>query len=369
MRTAHIIIGRFLGRNGKINIGGLETYTDSLAELLSKNGFEVFVYEYGKESYEIKFPWYTVRSVLGNRPYDVIRVIENQKHDCINDVLVFATDYLICKNNFKHSIAVQHGVSWDVTSQSSVSSLINVFNVVKGSFRAIRKMIRFKNCNNVVCVDYNFVNWYRTQVKHINERLYVIPNFAVCPTSEPLKEEDHTAIIFARRFVTYRGTKLFTNVIKNVVQKYPYVKVTIAGRGPDEQWMRDELKEYPQIEFTEFESKNSVEFHTKFDIAVVPTLGSEGTSLSLLEAMAAGCAVIATNIGGMTNIILDGYNGLLINPEQKYLEEAICDLIENKDKRNKLAENAYMTVKEAFSYEKWSKKWIWVINNILSAKE
>ncbi|WP_420491566.1 glycosyltransferase [Neobacillus drentensis] len=52
-------------------------------------------------------------------------------------------------------------------------------------------------------------------------------------------------------------------------------------------------------------------------------LGSEGTSLSLLEAMAAKCAEIATNVGGMTNIILDNYNGLIINPDESELYLAL----------------------------------------------
>lgn len=365
MRTVHIIIGRFLDVNNKINIGGLETYTDNLADLLSKSGFEVFVYEYGYENCEIQFPLYTVKRVAGKKPCDIIKALEKQKHDYINDVLIFATDYLICKNKYKHCIAIQHGISWDITAQDSVSSFANVFNVVKGAFRTIRKVYRFKNCKNIVCVDYNFVNWYRTQVKHIDEKLYVIPNFAVCPTCEPTKAEDHIDIIFARRFVTYRGTKLFTKSIKSVLQKFPDVRVTIAGRGPDEQWMRNELKDYSQIRFEEFESKDSVKFHMKFTIAVVPTLGSEGTSLSLLEAMAAGCAVVATNVGGMTNIILDGYNGRLINPDQVSLENTIIELITDKDKRRILSHRAYETVRDAFSFNRWCNKWLEFVEDII----
>lgn len=93
------------------------------------------------------------------------------------------------------------------------------------------------------------------------------------------------------------------------------------------------------------------------DIAVVPTIGSEGTSLSLLEAMAAHCAVICTNVGGMTNIVIDQYNGLMIKPTEADLVYAIEDLIINVEKRNKLADRGYETVKQAFSHEVWSNRW------------
>ncbi|MGR4357642.1 glycosyltransferase [Escherichia coli] len=83
--------------------------------------------------------------------------------------------------------------------------------------------------------------------------------------------------------------------------------------GP-EQYLVDELKkEYPNSVYqTSYKSEDSIHFHQQYDIAIVPSIGSEGTSLSLLEAMSAKCLVIATDIGGMTNIILDGFNGRMI---------------------------------------------------------
>ena len=99
------------------------------------------------------------------------------------------------------------------------------------------------------------------------------------------------------------------------------------------------------------------------DIAVVPTLASEGTSLSLLEAMSAQCAVVCTNVGGMTNIVIDGYNGTMVNPDSGSLYEAIDALIVDADLRKKLADTAYKTAKEGFSFERWEASWIKVIES------
>lgn len=66
------------------------------------------------------------------------------------------------------------------------------------------------------------------------------------------------------------------------------------------------------------------------DITLIPTIYSEGTSLSCLEAMACGNFVIATNIGGLTNLIINNYNGILINPDKNELKQALKNALENK---------------------------------------
>lgn len=118
------------------------------------------------------------------------------------------------------------------------------------------------------------------------------------------------------------------------------------------------------MNFITYNSEKSLKIHQDKDIAVIPTIASEGTSLSLLEAMAAGCAVICTNVGGMTNIIIDGYNGLMINPDEDSLYKALDRLIEDKLLRGRLQAKAYETIKEAFSLNIWKSKWAQIIKNI-----
>jgi glycosyltransferase involved in cell wall biosynthesis len=92
------------------------------------------------------------------------------------------------------------------------------------------------------------------------------------------------------------------------------------------------------------------------DITIVPTLWSEGTSLSCLEAQASGNAVIATNVGGLPNLVIDGYNGLLINPYEDELLAAMEKLIADRELREKLAANA-LAVAQAFDKEIWRSRW------------
>ena len=76
------------------------------------------------------------------------------------------------------------------------------------------------------------------------------------------------------------------------------------------------------------------------DIFVLPSY-SEGLPVSILEAMSLGIPVIATPVGGITEAIIDGHNGLIVDTgSTTQLAEAIAKLIENQELRNTLGENA-----------------------------
>src|SRR5690606_35604225 len=152
-------------------------------------------------------------------------------------------------------------------------------------------------------------------------------------------------------------TKLFSSVLNRILDENDNVYATFAGNGPDEAYLKELFDSHPQVRFITYESEDSIEIHKEFQITIVPTIGSEGTSLSLLEAMSAKCAVIATNVGGMTNIILDKYNGLMINPDEVELYEALTTLIKNKAFHEEIANNGFLTVSKAFNKELWEERW------------
>ena len=92
------------------------------------------------------------------------------------------------------------------------------------------------------------------------------------------------------------------------------------------------------------------------DLVLIPTLYSEGTSLSCLEALASRRAVIATNVGGLPDLILNGFNGLLIEPDAQALLRAVCTLLDDPALRSKLAANGYAAA-QAFDVRIWQQRW------------
>lgn len=363
---AHIIYNGYVDDNKVLKIGGAQSYLNNLVNVLAFMGFAPNIYQKSKSDFAIQIG---VSRVIGiadvHDSSGIIKSIEKESHNCEKDLLIFGADTLICKHNFKHCISIQHGISWDINENCSISKARNFYNIIKGSVRAIHMCQRFKWCNNIVCVDYNFLNWFRTQVAHIDVNLTVIPNFAhVGESVIKRNNENNVSIVFARRLIDYRGTKLFAKSIIEISKNNPKVLFTIAGVGPDEGWLHQYLDGMSNVRFTTYNHEDGVDFHSKYDIAVIPTKGAEGTSLSLLEAMAAGCAVIATNVGGLTNVVIDGFNGLLINPRENELIQALQKLINDNTLRQALSRKAYETVYEGFSYSRWTEKWISFIHSV-----
>ncbi|MBI3633264.1 MAG: glycosyltransferase [Candidatus Vogelbacteria bacterium] len=91
-------------------------------------------------------------------------------------------------------------------------------------------------------------------------------------------------------------------------------------------------------------AKNIKEVLPALDIFVISSLW-EGQPIAMLEAMAAGCPVVATKVGGIPEIIVDGKNGLLAEPKDSdSLATRILELARGLNLRNNIAKEALLTV-------------------------
>lgn len=369
-RKAIIVYGIYYDFNEqRLLSGGLQTYISNLLPILSEFGYKCYIYQFdeNRESKKIELDNCCIQTVpesekRGKRNTKIVLDYIANVLDKERDLLIFADHILTDENNAGHSLSIQHGIHWDIPKRSSRKDWRMFLSKARFSYLEHKHM---KCVNKVVCVDYNFLNWYRTQVDVPEKNITVIPNFTQISTVN-VKPKDVLNIIFARRFVPHRGTHIFGEAIDRILDKYDFVNVTVAGEGPDEEYLHSVLDKWGErVFFTRYNSEESLEIHADKHIALVPTVGSEGTSLSLLEAMSAQCAVICTDVGGMTNIIINGYNGKMItagNVDELY--SAIQELIDNPKEMEKMAMAGYETVKTAFSYERWKTQWCEVIKNI-----
>lgn len=95
--------------------------------------------------------------------------------------------------------------------------------------------------------------------------------------------------------------------------------------------------------------ENMVSLIHKNDVVCLPTRYGEGVPRILIEAASCGRAIIATDLPGCNDIIKDGYNGLLITPNNaKYLAEQIAVLLEDKQSLIKLGRNGRNRVLKKF---------------------
>lgn len=90
----------------------------------------------------------------------------------------------------------------------------------------------------------------------------------------------------------------------------------------------------------------------QFDVFVLPSI-SEGISLALLEAMACGCPVVATEVGGNPEVVIDQKTGFLIPPKDPdKMADAIIKLLRDSTLAEKMRDSARKRVEENFSLER-----------------
>jgi glycosyltransferase involved in cell wall biosynthesis len=105
------------------------------------------------------------------------------------------------------------------------------------------------------------------------------------------------------------------------------------------------------------------------DVSVMPSL-NEALSNVLLESMAAGAAVVATDVGGTAEALVDGNNGVLIPPgNPTVMADAIVRLVDDPAYARELGENARRTIRDRYSLDRMVASTETLYDELLSRKQ
>lgn len=157
-------------------------------------------------------------------------------------------------------------------------------------------------------------------------------------------------ILYTGRFVEEKGLPYLLEGSTSVFDKHENVRILLIGGGFDEEIVRRWLKEnskYRDRIFTVgfFGYEKMVNAYNSSDIFVLPSM-AEGMSCSLLEAMACELPVIATRVGGNTELI-DKERGILVEPRNPgEIREAIEKILNDEDMAKRMGRNAREFVKK-----------------------
>lgn len=372
MLNIYIVYRAMFDNKGNMHtIGGIENYLLNLCAIFNSQGWHCHIVQPAKKAFSLTQPNFTLHGVTtglyrGNlKKYALANWVrkqidcENSNQNRNNAIVIFATDSYSVKMVNYNSLAIQHGVSWDKPTNSTQPLSQFFFSLIK----QYKYLSHIKADSRLVCVDHNFVNWYRTWFNTAGQDIKVIYNFYNNKISESEFAEKWsdtkliTNIIIARRFVDYRGIKLIAPIIKQLLPEYN-VQVTFAGDGPLKPYLSEMFSHHPQVKLIEYGVDDSFNVHKNQHIAIIPTLGSEGTSLSMIEAMAAGCLVISSNVGGLSNIIINGFNGRLLMPNGQQFSQALTASLNNPEQSKAMAYNGLKSIEHACSKENWTRQWL-----------
>lgn len=365
-----VIASKYARADGGLHIGGIETYISQLARAL-RGTCDLVVYQPGDRAFTHEFEDLTVvahadanRQALTDH---VVRRVLGPR-----DLLLFSSEQLNAASDWKRSIVIQHGIYWDLPVEYYTSN--GIARRLSGAYKLFdnwRNLRRLRDHRNIVCVDYAYPTWLRsvTDFRAGARRIWIIPNNAGAEffEIESPAQGGVISILFARRFMRFRGTRVFANVAAGLLKAYPHVRFTLSGEGPDGAAMQKILPPSERVRYCRVDHSDMPALLREHDIVVVPSLGSEGTSLSAIEGLAAGRAVVASAVGGIPNIIMNGFNGLLVPPgDEQQLHFALRLLVESPSLRSSLGQAGRATSRAQLGFDAWAGRWCDVIDQVVT---
>ena len=220
------------------------------------------------------------------------------------------------------------------------------------------------------------------------DSVYVIPHGIDIATFDNIDElkvkkirekfvsEEKITVLFAATLTPHKGVEYLVKSADILINEERLnVKFILAGNISLDKAFVEKIKRYIEekglsknVVITGFLPYDDLKaLYRVSDIFVYPLLGYGGVAISLLEAMAAGLPLIATNIGGLPTQVRDGWNGFLVEPaNEKQLAEKIKYLIDHPEERIKMGINSRKLAEGEFNWDKIAEKYIEVYKKVLS---
>lgn len=248
------------------------------------------------------------------------------------------------------------------------------------------KLVRWRH-NSFAVSSHFFNRWlYRTLIDHVvvssaaitplltatrlvpKERVTVFPpttniepflRAADQPRSNALRRElnvvaDGTLTVSVGRLAPEKGHDALIRAWRRVANELPNAKLAIAGLGeqPPLKKIIDELNLREHVHLLGF--RNDVPMlYNDADLAVLTPVAGESFGIALLEAYAAGRACVATDVGGVGDLVVDGQTGFLVKPrDEAGIAAAAVRCLKDPSLRERFAQEGKARVLAKFTPEK-----------------
>ena len=169
-----------------------------------------------------------------------------------------------------------------------------------------------------------------------------------------LTKTDHPSLIYLGRLQPYKNIDVVLRAFGDVLEKFPKAILTIAGFGESLHSLKklaDNLKIENSVIFTgKVSDEEKYKLLSESWIMLQPSM-VEGWGITVIEANASRTPVIASNVNGLKDSVVDGATGFLVKPKDvKMFSKVMIDLIENEEFRNYLSNQSH----------KWAQNFSWI---------
>ncbi len=328
--------------------GGVETIVEIIANELKKQGHDIFVvcagnqknktiedeinkikvYRVGWDKYfafqDIDHQNFLLRFLYRihqlNNKYSakIIKgILNKEKPELVLSHNTLGLGYNIIKEvnktNIKH-INTIHDVQLIIPSgKLMVNQIINRTEKIYAFFTKII----FKNCSYIISPSQALLDFYIKRGFFPNAKTKIIPN-PLIPIKETLtkkqKPSEKLKLLYIGQLERHKGVMNLIKTFRLLNQEK--FSLTVAGRGS----LSEQIKNIENILsnfkfFGEYNNQERTELLKQHDLIIVPSLCFENAPMVILEAWQSGIPVLASNFGGISELIEENKNGWLFNPE------------------------------------------------------
>lgn len=345
--------------------GGAEVYLDELNVIFKKAGHSVHVYQpnTGINSLEIipvKMRFMKLPNMLRYN-LSLIPYFKKIKQDDI--LIIHYPEHFWPFIWHPKTIVLTHGVNWEFNSKLRQLSR---FLMAKLAYRfAWRFVANDTNFLREMGVD---ISPKEKMFERVGPSQYFIPNcidineFRPAPIPDDLKGEKF--IIVPRNFTYPRGVDMAIMAMRQISLFDKEAKLLLVGDAlptDDSQKFKkrliqlvDDLGLNEKVRFYGNHPHDKMPgIYSAGQITLIPTRGSEGTSLSALESMSVGTPVITTFVAGLKDL-----PSFQCDPNPDSIARAVIEVLKN---RAKFSQSQSDQVKKIYNLDNWSKAWLEVI--------
>jgi len=183
------------------------------------------------------------------------------------------------------------------------------------------------------------------------------------------KINDRSGIVgYIGRLSEEKGVLNFINAIIPVLKERKDVSFMLCGKGS----LSDEIRSLIRNEDVEAHVKlrgwvphdDVPQYLNELKLVILPSV-TEGLPNILLEAMACGTPVLATSVGAIPDVVIEGKTGFLLKSTRpEHIAERIIGLFAHPNLMEKVSEDAYAFVREKFQYEKTLDLWRGILKEL-----
>lgn len=206
----------------------------------------------------------------------------------------------------------------------------------------IHKSLVRKYVSHFICPSRNLTQWYANIFTP--SKVSYLPLFVQGNPSDVIRKPEENTLLFVGRLSKEKGVDVLLKAVQIAQKDIPSLRLLIIGDGPEKRsllHLTEKLQLGNRVKFLNQLSHNEIgSYYQKAVASIIPSSWIENCPMVALEAINAGCPIIASKSGGLIDLVQEGTTGYLFDRNNaEMLAKKICMLVCDKQIQKRFSNN------------------------------